>query len=77
MYLNVFTSCEGALPLIYLLQIHLQKRSILYMSLRVFFQSAVRVRGVFTLSLIDVGVVSLGVVSLGVVLAVLHVLLWV
>ena len=64
---NVFTSCEGALPLSNLLEMHL-----LCISLRVSFQSAVRVGGAYTLSLVDVGIVSAGVV-----LAALHVLLWV
>ena len=68
---NVFTSCEGALPFSNLLEIHMQKGSILCMSLRVSFQSAVRFGGAFTLSLVDVGVVSVDVV-----LAVLHLLLW-
>ena len=69
MCVNVFTSCEGALPLSNLLEICLQKASILCMSLRVSFWS-VTVRDAFTLSLVDVGVVSVDVVS-----AVLHVLL--
>ena len=68
--MSVFTSCEGAFPLSNLLEICLQKGSILCMSLRVSFQSSVRAGGVFTLSLVDVGIVSAGVV-----LAVLHVLL--
>ena len=69
--LNVFTLCEGALPLSHLLEIHLQKGSILCMSLRVSFQSAVRVGDGFTLSLVDVVLAFVGVA-----LAVLHVLLW-
>ena len=71
-YVNVFISCEGALPLTNILEIGLQKGSMLCTSLRVSFHSVVRVGGVFTLSLVDVGIVSTGVVS-----AVLHVLLWV
>ena len=70
MCMNVFTSCEGTLQLSNLLEIQLQKGSVLCMSLRVSFQSAVRVGGMFTLSLVDVGVISAGVVS-----AVLHALL--
>ena len=70
---NVALSCEGALLLRNLLEIHLQKGSILCISLRVSFQSFVRGGGAFTLSLVDVVVVSVG----GLVLAVLHVLLWV
>ena len=70
MCVNVLTSCEGALPLSNLLEIHLQKVSFLSMSFGVSFQSAVRVGCAFTLSLVDVGIVSVGVV-----LAVLHVLL--
>ena len=32
MYMNMSTSCEGALPLSGLLEIHLQKGSVLYIS---------------------------------------------
>ena len=71
-YVNVFTSCKGALPLSNILEIHLQKGSILCMSLRVSYWSAMRLGDVFTLSLVNVGVVYVDVVS-----AVLHVLLWV
>ena len=70
--MNVFTPCEGALLLMNLLEMHLQKGSVLCMSLSVSFLYAMRVGGAFTLSLVDVGVVSVGVV-----LAVLFVLLWV
>ena len=70
MCVNVFTSWEDALTLSNLFELHLQKGSVLCMSLRVSFSSAVRVRGAFTLSLVDVGVVSVYVV-----LAVLCVLL--
>ena len=70
MCMNVFILCEGTLPLTNLFEIHLQKASILCMSLRISFQSAVIVGGAFTLSLVDVGIVSADVV-----LAVLHVLL--
>ena len=68
MWVNVSASCEGALPLSNLLEIHLQKKSILCISLRVFFQSAMRGRGPFTLSVVDASVGN--VVSVG-----LHVLL--
>ena len=44
MCVNVSTSCESALPLNNLLEIHLQKGSILCMNLRVSFQSSVRGR---------------------------------
>ena len=70
MCVNVSTSCKGALPLSSLLEICLQKGSVLCMSLRVSFQFSVRGGGAFTLSLV-VGSVCC------VVLAVLHVLLWV
>ena len=72
MCVNVSTLCEGTLLLSDLLEIHLQKGSILCMSLRVSLQSSVRGGGVFTLSLIDVVIGSAGVA-----LAVLPVLLWV
>ena len=72
MCVNVFTSCEGALILSSLLEIYLQKGSILCMSVRVFFQSSVRGGGVFTMSLVD-----LIIGSASVVMAVLHLLLWV
>ena len=71
MCVNVSTSCEGALPLSSLLEIYLQKGSILCISLRVSFWSSVRGEGAFTLSLVDVFVCSVG----GVALAMLHVLL--
>ena len=71
MCLSVFTSCECALPLSNLLEIHLQKESVLCMSLRMSFICSMRVGGAFTLSLFD-----LVITSAGVVLAVLHVLLW-
>ena len=58
------------MPLSNLLEIHLQKGSILYISLRVSFRSSIRGGGAFTLSVIDAFVG--GVVSVG-----LHVLLWV
>ena len=69
---DVFTLCEGTLPVNNLLENHLQKGSILCMSLGESFQSAVRDGGAFPFSLVDVGAVSAGVVSV-----VLHVLLWV
>ena len=72
MCVNVFLSCDGAMPLNNLLEIHLQKGSILCMSLRVSFPFSVRVGGIFTLSLVDVGIGSAGMVLL-----VLHVLMWV
>ena len=68
---KVSTSCKGPLPLSYLLEICLQKGSILCISLRVSFQSSMRGGGAFTLSVIDVVIRSVsGVVSVG-----LHVLL--
>ena len=70
MCMNVFTSCEGTLLLSNLLEICLQKGSILCISPRVFFQSSVRVGGAFTLTLVDVVVGSAGVVP-----SVLHVLI--
>ena len=73
MCVNVSISCEGALALSNLLEICLQKGSILCVSLRVSFQSSVRGGGAFNLSLVDVVVGSVGAV----VLAVLHILLWV
>ena len=64
MCMNVSTSCEGALPLSNPLEIHLQRGSILCMSLRASFQFSVRGGGAFTLSLVDVVVGSVsGVVS--------------
>ena len=63
--------CKGAVPLSSLLEICLQKGSILCISLRASFQSSVRGGGAFTLSVVDVVVGSVGgVVSVG-----LHVLL--
>ena len=70
---NLSTTCQGALPLSTLLEIHLQKGYVLCMNLRVSFQSSVRGGGAFTLSVVDV---VIGYVR-SVVLAVLHVLLWV
>ena len=72
MSVNVSTSCEGALSLSNLLEIHLQKGSFLCMSLRVSFLFSVRGEGVSTMAL-AIAVVG----SAGVVLALLHVLLWV
>ena len=71
---NVPTSCEGALPLSNLLEIHLQKGSVLCMSLRVSFLSSVRGGGTcaFTMSLVDTVVGCAGMV-----LAVLCILMWV
>ena len=69
---NVITLCEDALPLSNLLEIPLQKGSVLCMSLRVSFLFSARGRGMFTMSLVD-GLVG----SAGVVLAVLCILLWV
>ena len=54
MCVNMSTLCESALPLSSLLEIQLQKRPMLYMSLEVSFQSSVTGGGVFTLSLVDV-----------------------
>ena len=68
---NVSTSCEGALSLSNLLQIHLQQGSILCMIVRVSFQSSVRGGGAFILSIADVVVGYVGVA----VFAVLHILL--
>ena len=73
MFLNVGISCEGALPVSSLLEIHLQKGSILCMSLIVSFLSSVRDGDAFTVSLVDVVVVAVGFL----VLAMLPVLLWV
>ena len=70
MWVNVSPSCKGALPLSYLLEIHLQQGSVFFISLEVSFQSSMRGEGAFTMSVVDA---SLGdVVSVG-----LHVLLWV
>ena len=62
MYVNVSTSCEGALPLSNLLEICLEKGSVLCMSLIVSFLSSVRDGGIFTMSLVDTFVGSAGVV---------------
>ena len=70
MCVNVSTSCKGAFPLSNLLEICLQRGSILFMSLRVSFQSSVRGEGAFALSLVDLASGSIG----GVVMALLHVL---
>ena len=72
MCVNVSTLCEGTLPLSNLLEIHLQKESVLCMSLGVSFLFSVRGGSAFIMSLIDPVVGSVGVV-----LAVLCVLLWV
>ena len=66
MCVNESFSCECALPLSNHLEIHLQKGSILCMSLRVPFQSSVRDGSAVTLLLVHVAVGSVG----GVVLAV-------
>ena len=76
MRVNVFTSCEGTLPLSNLLEICLLKGSILCMSLGLSCQSSVRVGGVFTLSLVDVVIASAGVV-LAVLCVLLLVWVWV
>ena len=60
MCVNVSTSCEGTLPLSSLLDIHLQKGSIICISLGVSFQSPVRCGGPFTLSVVDAVVGSVG-----------------
>ena len=72
MCVNVTTSCEGALPLSRVLEIHLQKGYVLCMSLRVSFQSSLRGGGAFTLSLVDLVVGSVSSLAL----AMLHVSLW-
>ena len=72
MFVNVSTLCEGALPLSILLEIYLEKGSVLCMSLTVSFLSSVRGGGMFTMSLVNAFVGSAGMV-----LAVLCILLWV
>ena len=73
MCVNVSILCEGPLPLSNLLEIHLQKASVLCMSVTVSFLSSVKDGGAFTLSLVDVVVGS----KSSVVLAILIGLLWV
>ena len=69
MWVSVSTSCKGALPLSNLLEIHLQKGSILCIRLRVSIWSSMREGDSFTLSVVDgsVGdVVSVGVMCFAV-----------
>ena len=70
MWVNVSTSCEGAFLLSKLLEICLQKGSILYISLRVFFQSSMRAGGTITLSVVDALVGDEVLLGLGVLLQV-------
>ena len=69
MCVNVSSSCDSALPLSNILEIHLQMGSVLCMSLRVSFLSS---GGMLTVSLVDAVVGSAGVV-----LAMVCILLWV
>ena len=70
MCVNVSTSCEGALPLICLLEICLQKGSVLCINQRVSLQSSMRGGGAFALSVVDVSVGDVASVEF-------YVLLWV
>ena len=70
MCVTVSISCQGALPLSNFLEIHLQKGSVLCMSLEVSFLFSVKSGGTLTMSLLDAVVASAGVV-----LAVLCILL--
>ena len=72
MCMNESTSWKSVLPLINLLEISLQKESVLWIILRVAFQYSVRGGVAFPLSMFDIAVQSVGgMVSVG-----LHVLLW-
>ena len=70
MCMNVSYSCEGALPLSSLLEIHLQKGSLLCISQSVSLQSSVRDGGAFTLSVVDTSVVCVVLRGLCVLLCV-------
>ena len=65
MCMNMSTSFKGVLPLSNLLEIHVQKGSIICISLRVSFQSSLRGGGVFTLFVVDVVLGSVGGVVSG------------
>ena len=58
MCMNVSTSCEGALPLKGLLEIHLQKGCVLCISQSVSLLASTKGRGAFTLSVVDASVGS-------------------